>query len=203
MQKTSFVRSAIAFALLLALPAMTTVMVPHPSLGVELTQLSAEDEVTIRGTLAAVDPLTRTILIESPERDTLAYRALDRVTNFSALKPGMLVDVKYYRVVDYLVAKTTPEVQARAWAIMDDLGQAPGIAGTGMRVRLWLVTGMVVRTLPDANKIEVVDPQGGTIYLTPWIKSAAGQATLRTLQGGDMVTLVFSERSAFEVMPVR
>jgi hypothetical protein len=201
MQKIPFVRLRIAFARILPIAGLTIAMLAQPSLA-ESPQLTMEDEVTIRGTIAVIDPLTRTIVIESPERDTLAYRALDRV-NLRALKSGMLVDVRYYRIVDYLVAKTTPEASKRAWKIMDDLAQAPGVAGTEMRIRLWLVTGMVVRTLPEANKIQVVQPDGGSIYLTPWIKSATGQATLRTLQGGDMITLVFSERSAFEVTPVR
>jgi hypothetical protein len=72
-----------------------------------------------------------------------------------------------------------------------------------MRAKLWSVSGIVVRTDLPAKKSEVVNPEGGLVYRTPWIKSASGQATLAELKPGDKVTMVFSERLAFEITPVR
>ncbi|MCW5747972.1 MAG: hypothetical protein KIT36_17410 [Alphaproteobacteria bacterium] len=166
-------------------------------------QLSKADEIAIRGTIVAVDQASRTVVIESPERDTLNYRAINHVTNFSGLKPGMLVDVRYYRVTDYLVAKTTPEATAKASALLADPAKAPGIPGTQMKAGLWSVSGIVVRKHMDAKKLDIVDPKGGLVHRTPWIKSAEGQAALATLNPGDQVTLIFSERIAFEITPVR
>ena len=126
-----------------------------------MPELTKVDEITIRGTILAINPAKRTVVVQSAERDTLTFKAIDRVTNFASLKPGQLVDVRYYRVTDYLVAKTTFEVTDMAREMVRDPARAPGLPGTEMRARLWSLEGMVVRTDMAARKIEIVDPNGG------------------------------------------
>ena len=170
--------------------------------------LGKDDEVAIRGEIVAADPSTRMIIVESPERDTLSYRVLPTMgasssgDTFKRLRPGVTVDLRYYRIVDMLVAKSTPEVDKQAATLVSDPAQGPGILGTSVRARLWALSGTVVRTDLAAKKIDLVDSNGGMVYRTPWIKSAEGQAVLATLKPGDKVTLVFSERTAFEVVPI-
>jgi hypothetical protein len=170
--------------------------------------LGKDDEVAIRGEIVAADPSTRMIVVESPERDTLSYRVLPTMgasssgDTFKRLRPGVTVDLRYYRTVDMLVAKSTPEVDKQAATLVSDPAQGPGILGTSVRARLWALSGTVVRTDLAAKKIDLVDSNGGMVYRTPWIKSAEGQAVLATLKPGDKVTLVFSERTAFEVVPI-
>jgi len=106
-------------------------------------------------------------------------------------------------LTDYLVAKTTPEMTEMARSILSDPARAPGLPGTQMRARLWSLSGMVVRTDLAAKKVEIVDPNSGEIIRSPWIKTPEGQAELAKFKPGDMVTMVFSERSAFEITPVR
>jgi hypothetical protein len=192
--------AASAVALLAIVPAA-------PLWAAEPPQLTTEDEIAIRGTILAWNPDTRMMVLESPERDTLAYRVVPTMRPsgqnvLDMLKPGMQVDVRYYRIVDFLVAKTTPQVTARAKALLAETAEAPGLAGTNQRVKLWHVDGMVVRVDLAAKKIEIVEPNGGMIYRTPWIKRPAGQAVLKELKPGDLVTLVFSERTIFEIKPV-
>ena len=172
------------------------------------TDLGKDDEVAISGEIVAADPSTRMIIVESPERDTLSYRVLPTMgasssgDTFKRLRPGVTVDLRYYRIVDMLVAKSTPEVDKQAATLVSDPAQGPGILGTSVRARLWALSGTVVRTDLAAKKIDLVDSNGGMVYRTPWIKSAEGQAVLATLKPGDKVTLVFSERTAFEVVPI-
>ena len=172
------------------------------------TDLGKDDEVAIRGEIVAADPSTRMIIVESPERDTLSYRVLPTMgasssgDTFKRLRPGVTVDLRYYRTVDMLVAKSSPEVDKQAATLVSDPAQGPGILGTSVRARLWALSGTVVRTDLAAKKIDLVDSNGGMVYRTPWIKSAEGQAVLATLKPGDKVTLVFSERTAFEVVPI-
>ena len=170
--------------------------------------LGREDEISIRGVIVAADPSTRMIIVESPERDTLSYRVLPTMgassagDTFKRLRPGVTVDLRYYRIVDLLVAKSTPEIDKEAATLVSDPARGPGILGTGTRARLWALSGTVVRTDLAAKKIEIVTSNGGMLYRTPWIKSAEGQAVLATLKPGDKVTMVFSERTAFEVVPI-
>ena len=136
-----------------------------------MPELTKVDEIAIRGTILVINPARRTVVVQSPERDTLTFKAIDRVTNFTSLKPGQLVDVRYYRVTDYLVAKTTSEVTDMAREMVRDPARAPGLPGTEMRARLWSLEGMVVRTDMAARKVEIVDPNGGGIIRSPWIKT--------------------------------
>jgi hypothetical protein len=192
-----------AFVGVAALAATTTIATVQPSAAQSTPELTAKDEIVLRGTIVSINPANRLFVISSPERDELVYKAADRVTNFGSLKEGMTVDVRYYRVMDFLVAKTTPEVTSQAAAMIAKPARAPGVPGSQMAIALWQVSGMVVRTDMPAKKMEVVDPMGGMIYRTPWIKSAAGQAVLQSLKPGDLVTAVFSQRTALEVTPVR
>ena len=197
MLRSTFLRSVLAFAAVMPAVAAAGSARCQP-----VPELSKVDEIAIRGTILVLNPANRTVVIQSPERDTLTFKAIDRVTNFGSLKPGQLVDVRYYRVTDYLVAKTTPEMTERARLMLSDPARAPGLPGSEMRARLWLLSGMVVRTDMAAKKVDIVDPNGGIIR-SPWIKTPEGQAELEKFRPGDMVTMVFSERSAFEITPVR
>ena len=198
MLRSTFLRSAMAFAVVMSSAAAAGGARCQP-----LPELTKVDEIAIRGTILAINRANRTLVVESRERDTLTFKAIDRVTDFASLKPGQVVDMRYYRVTDYLVAKTTPEMTEMARAIMSDPARAPGLPGTEMRARLWSLSGMVVRTDMEAKKVEIVDPNSGEIIRSPWIKTPEGQAELEKYRPGDMVTMVFSERSAFEITPVR
>ena len=198
MLRSTFLRSAMAFAAVLSAVAAAGSARCEP-----LPELGKVDEIAIRGTILAINPANRTVVVQSPERDTLTFKAIDRVANFASLKPGQLVDMRYYRVMDYLVAKTTPEMTEMARSILGDPARAPGLPGTEMRAKLWSLSGMVVRTDMPAKKVEIVDPNSGAIIRSPWIKTPEGQAELAKFRPGDMVTMVFSERSAFEITPVR
>ena len=198
MLRSAFLRSAVAFAGVISVVAAAGSSRSEP-----VPELTKVDEITIRGTILAINPAKRTVVVQSAERDTLTFKAIDRVTNVASLKPGQLVDVRYYRVTDYLVAKTTSEVTDMAREMVRDPARAPVLPGTEMRARLWSLEGMVVRTDMAARKVEIVDPNGGGIIRSPWIKTPEGQFELEKLKPGDMVTMVFSERSAFEITPVR
>lgn len=172
--------------------------------------LTKDDEIAIRGDIVGVDPTTRMIVVDSPERDTLGYQVLpntgDRSSGgdiFPKLKNGQTVDLRYYRIIDVLVAKATPEVEKEAAALITDPARAPGILNTGVKVKVWQVKGMVVRTDMAAKKMDIVDPDGGMVYRTPWIKSKEGQATLASLKPGDRVVCVFTQRTAFDIVPVQ
>jgi hypothetical protein len=198
----SLLRSAAGLVGIMAVALSIAAAVLHAA------DLGKDDEIAIRGKIVAADPNTRMIIVESPERDTLSYRVAPTLGAsssgdiFKRLRPGVTIDLRYYRVVDMLVAKSTPEVDKEAATLVSDPALGPGILGTSMRARLWALSGTVIRTDLAAKKIDLADSTGGMVYRTPWIKSAKGQAVLATLKPGDKVTLVFSERTAFEIVPI-
>ena len=127
MLRSTFLRSAMVFAAM-----MSAVAAAGSALCQPLPELGKVDEIAIRGTILAINRANRTLVIESPERDTLTFKAIDRVTNFGSLKPGQLVDMRYYRVTDYLVAKTTPEMTEMARAFAPEPGSVVTVIGDGL-----------------------------------------------------------------------
>src|SRR3981081_1306263 len=119
MLRSTFLRSAMVFAAVMSAVAAAGSARCQP-----LPELTKVDEIAIRGTILALNRATRTLVSESPERDTLTFKAIDRITNFGSLKPGQLVDMRYYRVTDYLVAKTTPEMTEMALPSFDERAPA-------------------------------------------------------------------------------
>ena len=175
----------------------------------DAADLTKDDEIAIRGDIVGIDPTTRMIIVDSPERDTLGYQVLPNTGDRSAggdifpkLKNGQTIDMRYYRIIDVLVAKASPDTEKQAASLISDPAKAPGILNTGRKVKVWQVKGMVVRTDMAAKKMDIVDPDGGMVYRTPWIKSKEGQATLASLKPGDGVVCVFTQRTAFDVAPV-
>jgi hypothetical protein len=166
----------------------------------DTTELTQADIIADRGTILAIDAENRMIVVATHTRGTLAFGVMDGVRNFSSLKLKMAIEFKYYRIVDLLVAKTTPEVSARARAMVMDSNLAPTIAGTPWKARVWGAAGIATRVDQEQREVDVA--QGAVIYTTPSVRSTEGTAALKTFEPGDKVTLVFTERTAFDFKPI-
>jgi hypothetical protein len=191
---------ALSMATAMATMAVATFVLPAEGLA-QVAALTEKDLQTNRGTVLAIDPETRTMVVDTGEGGDLAYTVLDGVKGFSALTVGTKIELKFYRIVDVLVAKTTPEVNARVRVLMGDMNQAPDVPGTKLKARLWGAAGMATRIDLAANKVDVA--QGGVIYHSPTIRTEAGRATMKTFKPGDRVTLLFTERTAVELTPAK
>jgi dihydroorotate dehydrogenase len=86
-------------------------------------------------------------------------------------------------------------------ALLQDTNLAPDIPGTRLKTRIWGASGMATRIDTAADTLEVA--QGGVIYHTPTIRTAAGVAALRTFRTGDLVTLLFTEPTVVEIKPIQ
>ncbi len=172
---------AMAMAMAMAIAVVAT-LIETPSARAEVAPLTAADLQADRGTVLAIDMETRTTVVETVDGGDLAYQVLDGVQGFSALTVGTKVEVRFYRIVDVLVAKTTPELNNQVRALLQDSNQAPDIPGTKLKARLWGASGMATRIDVAGRRIDVA--QGGVIYRAPTIRTDAGIAGAEDLQGG-------------------
>jgi hypothetical protein len=198
LKKLAGIATAMAMAMAIAILAT---LIEAPSARAEVPPLTAADLRSDRGTVIAIDIETRTMVVETVDGGDLAYQVLDGVQGFSSLKVGTRIELRFYRIVDVLVARTTPQVNAQVRALLQDPSQAPDIPGTKFKTRLWGASGMATRIDTAARKMDVA--QGGVIYHTPTIRTDAGFAALKTFRAGDRVTLLFTERTAVEIKPVQ
>jgi hypothetical protein len=168
-----------------------------------------------RGTIHSVDPATRGFVIVWQDMGRVKLKAADVVANYMpgsttggnfpqpGLQPGQIVDVQWYDYIDFLVARTTPEVSAKAKAMVASGARAEGLPDSEQQIRLTEMSGMVVKTDLTTYTIDIVNPSSGEVLQTPQIRTEEGVAALRTLKPGDPVTTVFSIQTAIKVTIVR
>jgi hypothetical protein len=166
-----------------------------------------------RGTIHSMHPEVRSFTIIWEDLGRVKLKAADLVTNYGALKVGMIVDVHWYDYMDFLIAKKTPETSARAKAMMAQGARLAGIPGSQERIRLWEMDGMCTKVEPATNTVFLINasggepdkpaPDSGEVIQMPQIVTADGKAALRTLNPGDQLVTVFSVQTAVKATIIR
>ena len=126
-----------------------------------------------RGTIYSLDPATRGLVIVWEDLGRVKLKAADLVINYApggtkettglaaGLKVGQIVDVQWYDYIDFLIARTTPEVSARAKAMVASGARAEGLPDSEQQIRLMEQSGMVVKTDLTLYTIDIVNPASG------------------------------------------
>jgi hypothetical protein len=168
-----------------------------------------------RGTIHSLDPATRGLVIVWEDLGRVKLKAADVVINYApggtkettglaaGLRVGQIVDVQWYDYIDFLIAKTTPEISAQARAMVASGARAEGLPDSEQQIRLMEMSGMVVKTDLTTSTIDIVNPSSGEVLQTPQIRTEAGQAALKMFKPGDPVTTVFSIQTAIKITVVR
>jgi hypothetical protein len=165
--------------------------------------ISKQYENFKRGTINSLDPTTRELVIVWEDLGRVKLKAADLVTNYAQLKVGQVVDVQWYGHIDFLVARTTPEVSAKARAMVASGARAEGLPNSEQQIRLMELSGMVVKTDLTLYTIDIVNPSSGEVLQTPQIRTEEGLAALRTFKPGVAVTTVFSQETAVRITIIR
>jgi hypothetical protein len=166
-----------------------------------------------RGTIHSMHPEVRSFVIIWEDLGRVKLKAADLVTNFAALKVGMIVDVHWYDYMDFLIAKKTPETMARAKAMMAQGARLQGLPGSQERIRLWEMDGMVTKVDQAANVVYLINasggepdkpaPDSGEVIQMPQIVTPAGKAALQATKPGDLIVTVFSQQTAIKATIIR
>ena len=176
-----------------------------------------------RGNIHSLDPKTRGLVVIWPDQGRVKMKAADMVVKsstlflggngYSELQAGQTVDIHWYDYVDFLVAKTSAQVTARADAMARENARIEGIPGSRSQIRLFKMTGMVTKTEPAAGFVYIVNassgepdapaPDSGEVIRLPQIVTDEGKAALATLKPGDHLTAVYSVQTAFKVAIIR
>jgi hypothetical protein len=175
-----------------------------------------------RGEIHSLDPKTRGLVVVFDGLGRVKMKASDMVVKtttgypgnaYDEFKVGQTVDVHWYDYLDFLIAKTTPAVTARADAMVAQGARIESFPGSDHKVRLFKMSGMVVRTDPERGTVDIINastgepdapsPDSGEIIRLPQIKTEAGRAALATLKPGDQLTAVFSVQAAFTIAIIR
>jgi hypothetical protein len=174
-----------------------------------------------RGDIVSLDPKTRglVVMIDGARIKMKANDMVVKTTTgypgnaYTELNPGQTVDVHWFDYLDFLVAETSPAVTAHAKNMVAQGARVEGAPGSDHKVRLFTMSGMVVRTDPEHGAVDIINastgepdaptPDSGEIIRLPQIKTEAGLAALKTLKVGTSMTAVFSVQTAFTIAIIR
>ena len=166
-----------------------------------------------RGTINSLHPDRRILNVVWEDLGRVKMRAADLVDNYPSLKEGQIVDINWFDYVDVLIAKQSPQVEARAKALLAKGAQLTGIPGAREPIRMWSMSGMVTKTdVPAATlwlinasngRPEEPSPNSGEVIQLPQIQTAAGRQALASLAPGDLVTTVWTWQTAIKVTIIR
>ncbi|NQW55039.1 MAG: hypothetical protein HQ465_27770 [Rhodospirillales bacterium] len=193
--------------------ALTAAVLPFSAMAQQDLYIASAYQNFKRGTIHSLDAKTRGLVIIWEDLGRVKMKAADLVTNYAALRVGQIVDVQWYDYVDFLIAKTTPDVTARAKAMMAQGARIEGIPGAQERIRLWSMSGMCTKVDLATNTVFLINasggepdkpsPDSGEVIQMPQIVSEAGKAALKTIKPGEPITTVFSVQTALKVTIIR
>src|SRR5258708_12900420 len=110
-----------------------------------------------RGTIHSIDPATRGFVIVWQDMGRVKLKAADVVANYMpgsttggnfpqpGLQPGQIVDVQWYDYIDFLVARTTPEVSAKPKAMAASGARAEALPDSPPQPTLPTMSAMSVK----------------------------------------------------------
>jgi hypothetical protein len=166
-----------------------------------------------RGTIHSLHPERRIFNIIWEDLGRVKMRAADLVTNYPQLKVGNIVDVHWYDYLDFLIAKKSPQADARAKAMLAQGARLQGIPGAQEPIKLWRMDGMCTKVDGASNTIFVINasagrpeepaPSSGEVIQMPQIQSAAGVAAMKAIQPGDNLITVWSQQTAIKATIIR
>ena len=166
-----------------------------------------------RGKIDGLHPDRRVLNITWEDMGRIKMRAADLVANYPSLKEGMIVDCNYFDYIDVMIAKKSPQTDARAKALMDKGARLTGIPGAQEPIRMWSMSGMVTQVSPGNGGLSLINasngrpeeptPNSGEVITMPLVQTAAGKQALAALQPGDVVTTVWTHQTAIAVTIIR
>jgi Cu/Ag efflux protein CusF len=205
-----------------AVPALTTAAFPALADPAEDLYVPLRYQNFKRGTIHSLDPKTRGLVVVFDNLGRVKMKASDMVVKtttgypgnaYSELKEGQTVDVHWFDYLDFLIAKTTPATTKRADAMVAEGARIESFPGSEHKVRLFKMTGMVVKADPEHSTVDIINastgepdapaPNSGEVIRLPQIQTDAGRTALTTLKPGDNLTAVFSVQSAFTIAIIR
>jgi hypothetical protein len=153
------------------------------------------EEVTAQ--VAAIDPEKRLVTLKLNDGTEFTVKAGEDVQNFSQIKVGDEVNVKYYQslAADLTNAPASNDTGAVVLAERAAPGQEPG-GGAGV---IYTAEVTIDSINPQTNTVTFTGPEGQERQVM--VESDQGKAFLKNLKAGDRVQLTYTEAVAIAVAP--
>lgn len=148
--------------------------------------LKYEQTTIVRGTVAAIDPIARLVMLKRQDGRTFDVQASDRVKNFDKVVVGDVIEATY---TESVVFQIVPKGETQG-------GAAPSVTG-GAKVGQKVTSSFEVASVdPITNVLSVTMPDGTT---KPIHFDEKSQAPLMTLRPGDVISATYTESAVIRL----
>ncbi|MBV8402165.1 MAG: hypothetical protein JOZ17_26100 [Acetobacteraceae bacterium] len=198
---TTAVAIAVATALVPSAVPMPAAAQTNP---VVPTMIPPSASETIYAKIEAINPETREVTLTAADGQTVPVIAQTQVS-LDNLKVGDKVQAHYYRSVAFVVSKSMQAQKGQTTELPPEQAQlisqhAEAKTPDGMSLPMTHITGLIVGVHPQANSVDVVNPNGGGVFTLQASDPSRG-AMIGSLKVGDTVTAVISPAIATSIEP--
>lgn len=185
-------------ALVVALVATLAACSSAPTATAPEPYTIASSQVTLEGTITAVDKATRDITLRGSEGNVFDFTAGEDVRNFDQLEVGDVVELDYKSAVAVEIqpaGTAEPGLSVQDHANRAATGSKPGgsVSGTVS------VVSEIVAVDTAANTITLRGPEGNVVILD--VVREDLREGLRTLKVGDLLRTTYTEAVALNIRP--
>jgi len=193
--------ASVAGGLLVAAPLVCPPFsTPAQAQAAGMAGMGAEEVISLRATVKAIDQKTRMVTLVGPQGNTLRLKVGDEVRNLAQVKRGNKVIVHYHASIAYVLAPAGTKLPDDSLTVAGGRA-APGQMPAGAIGAKSVVTMTVVGVDPMAHTLQLIAPSGGLVS-TVDVVTPEGQQALKVVKVGDTITAVISQAVAVAVEPV-
>jgi hypothetical protein len=162
-----------------------------------------ENTQEVRATVVAVDPVTRFLSLQGPDKEVVTVQVDDEVRNLPQVKVGDEVVVKYYEA---LGAQLVSRGGTATGATTPETGITVGRAEEGQRpagvVSAQVSTTVKIKDVDTKNNVVSFYGEDGMLRAFP-VQTDQGKEFIKKLKPGDEVGVTYSEALAVSVEAVK
>jgi len=158
---------------------------------------SKESTKTLKASVEAVDPETRTVTLKGEDGESRTFQVGPEVKNLKQVKVGDDVNLQYKEALAISVSKPEPGTQPSPPAASEATTRAaPGEKPAASVARGYTVTATVTAVDKAASTVSLKGPKGNTVVL-----KVKDPSRLEGVNIGDLVTAQYTEAMAVAVIP--
>ncbi len=179
--------------------SVVVVLMLAPALAAAQTQTlgASGGEVTLRGTVQAVDQAARTVTIQGDKGVVVTVDVPTTATRFDQVKVGDIVTITYY---DRVNARLKPAGEAAVDRVIEPTTTAsPGALPGASRVRAREATVTVTAWDPATRLVTFTGPKGKTY--TRYVMEKIDPAVVAGLKVGARADVTWTEAVTLQVTP--
>ncbi len=167
---------------LVSMAMFVALMITTTSIAQETKPALKPGRVTVKATIEAIDPATRTLTLKGPKGNLVKVKATDEVKRFDQLKVGDVITASYSESVIVRFRKPGDPAPAAEQVAVVRRADKPG----GAAVIEEILTVTIVE-IDRAKSLVTVKGPGGNLYT----HRARDTALLSNLKVGDKVDIVY------------